>query len=84
MKCQCKCHFDGMNNCAECLKYHTLEEQHRQSPGFLIDQTLEGFFMDKLTGTEIIKNLIFIFSKATLTISWDDKKNTFKFTVQPK
>ena len=65
------------------LSAKIIMEQDKTSPGFLIDQTLEGFFIDRIDNTDIIKNLIFVFSKATLTVSWDEEKNTFKFTVQP-
>ena len=50
------------------------------SPGFLIDQKLTAFFLDK-TDDGKVKNLIFVFEKSTLEISWDKKKDSFKFSV---
>jgi len=50
------------------------------SPGFLIDQKLTAFFLDRADDGSV-KKLIFIFEKSTLEISWDKKKDSFKFGV---
>ena len=58
----------------------TLTNDPKISPGFLIDQKLTAFFLDRADdGT--VKNLIFVFEKSTLEISWDKKKDSFKFSV---
>ena len=76
MTCECICHEKDMPFCVMCEKKHPKE----LSAGYLIDQKLQGFFMDKDKNGNI-KQLLFIYEKSDLTISWDHEKNTFKFTM---
>lgn len=71
-----------MNQCILCGDYHKLED-FAKSPGFLIDQKLDGFFIDRDNNNNI-KNLIFQFERAEFIISWDKEKDSFKFSVAPR
>ena len=62
--------------CVKCEKKHPKE----LSAGYLIDQKLTGFFLDR-DQDKNVKNLIFVFEKSELTVSWDEEKHTFKFAM---
>lgn len=75
--CDCICHSDGMNSCTMCMDKHTGKE----TAGYLIDQRLNGFFIDRDSDGKV-KNLIFSFDSAELIISWDKEKDSFKFSIK--
>ena len=78
MTCECKCHTDGMSFCVNCEKGH----DQKKSPGYLIDQTLQAFFFDRLEGSDDIKKLILIFDKSDLEITI--VKDSFKLSVMTR
>ena len=58
-----------------------MTEDIKISPGFLIGQKLTAFFLDR-ADDKTVKNLIFVFEKSELEISWDKNKDSFKFSVR--